>query len=142
MAENTANGATAMTNSVTFSITAATCPRRSSTPAARGPSWPMAVPTKREKITISSTSFRAMASMIEAGMTWARTPGCSTVAMVRPMPREMIPATMNQATVRTPTRPAALPPPMWATPAVRVLNTSGAMTILIKVRKVQVTRPR
>jgi len=46
---------------------------------------------------------------------------------------------MNQPTALKPTRPSALVSPICAMPATRVANTSGAITILIRFRKMVVT---
>ena len=47
-------------------------------------------------------------------------------------------ARMNQPMVLTPTRPMLAASPMWAMPATRVVNTRGAMIILISRRKASV----
>ncbi|MND90790.1 hypothetical protein D3C80_828850 [compost metagenome] len=49
---------------------------------------------------------------------------------------------MNQVMVLTPMRPTEAASSMWAMPATRVVNTSGAMIILISRRKMSVTRLR
>ena len=50
---------------------------------------------------------------------------------------------MNQPMVLAPIRPTAAASSMWAMPATRVVNTSGAMIILISRRKtsVMIDRP-
>ena len=45
---------------------------------------------------------------------------------------------MNQPSVRAPMRPSAAVSPMCAMPVTRVANTSGAMIILIRRRKMSV----
>ena len=62
--------------------------------------------------------------------------------MIRPMVSETIEAVMNQAMVLTPTRPMEAASSMWAMPATRVENTSGAMIILISRRKTSVMMVR
>ncbi|VTO18927.1 Uncharacterised protein [Brevundimonas vancanneytii] len=49
---------------------------------------------------------------------------------------------MNQVMVLTPIRPTEAASSMCAMPATRVVNTSGAMIILIKRRKTSVIRFR
>ena len=46
---------------------------------------------------------------------------------------------MNQPTARKPIRPSAPASPICAIPATRVANTKGAMIILIRFRKTEVT---
>ncbi len=147
---------------------AAPCSTSASTCGARSSMLATAVPTKIENTTICRISFLARASKIEAGTRWVRKsfsvklvtstplavaatsgafsdspePGCSRWTMIRPMVSEMIEAEMNQAMVLAPIRPMAAASSMWAIPATRVVNTRGAMIILINRRKTSVTRLR
>ena len=69
------------------------------------------------------------------------TPGWSTCTMTRPSVSETSEAKMNQPMALAPTRPTAAASSMCAMPATRVENTSGAMIILIRRRKMVVTMP-
>ena len=55
---------------------------------------------------------------------------------------EISEAEMNHPSVLMPTRPMLAESSMWAMPATRVENTSGAMIILISRRKTSVTIDR
>ena len=63
------------------------------------------------------------------------TPGCNRFTSSNPRVRETRLAQMNQPTARTPIRPSAPVSPICAMPATRVAKTSGAMIILIRLRK-------
>ena len=67
------------------------------------------------------------------------TPGCNRVTMTRPRLREKSEAIMNQPSVLKPMRPTVLLSPILAMPTVRVVNTSGAMIILMRRRKISVS---
>ena len=62
--------------------------------------------------------------------------------MTRPRVSDTSDASMNQPSVLTPTRPMAAESPIWAMPPTRVANTSGAMIILIRRRKMSVMMDR
>lgn len=125
--------------------------------------WPSARPKNSANTRICKTSLPAMASMMLLGKTWviksfrfsapvfrfspaadsgsgtfSAWPGCSTLAKIRPMNSEQNEAPMNQPSARLPMRPTERASPMPARPATRVANTSGAMIILIRRRKISV----
>ncbi len=61
-------------------------------------------------------------------------PGCSSSTSASPRTSEITEATMNSARVCPPMRPMVAMSPIFAMPATRVVNTSGAMIILIRRR--------
>ena len=67
-------------------------------------------------------------------------PGCSRVTIKRPTRMERIEELMNQIIALPPTRPMVDVSPRRIMPTVRVLNTRGAITILIKRKKMSVRR--
>ena len=161
-----AKGASFITNSVTFNMIDAACSTRCSTAGALSSSDATAVPTKTEKTTICRISFLAMASKMEVGTRWVMKPcrekasvdaavaaavasgrcmpepGCSSCTMTSPSSNDTTEAPMNQTMVLTPMRPTEAASSIWAMPATRVVNTRGAMIILIRRRKMSVTRFR
>ena len=58
--------------------------------------------------------------------------------MIRPSSSETNDALTNHSIALPPIRPTALVSPICATPTTSVVNTSGAMIILIKRRKMSV----
>jgi len=80
-----------------------------------------------------------LASAGGSGM-FSAAPGCSTLANRQPSSREMMAAVTNHRMALPPTRPTALLSPMLAMPETTVLKTSGAMIILIRRRKMSLTR--
>jgi hypothetical protein len=160
-AQKIASGASFITKPVTFSMTWAPCSASSRICGALLSSEATAVPTNRLNTTICRISFLAMASKIEVGTRWVRkpcrvkvsveaagalaatlvasfstrpAPGCSRWTISRPSSSETAEALMNQPMVLAPIRPTAAASSMWAMPATRVVNTSGAMIILISRR--------
>ena len=127
---------------------------------ARSPSAAAATPNIRENTTICRISLRAIASKAEVGTRCAtkslsesdeaRTlalaptsgrgrfrllPGCRRFTSTRPSSSDTKEAQTNHSIALAPIRPTDLVSPMWATPTTRVENTSGAMIILIRRRK-------
>ncbi|MCY1421053.1 hypothetical protein D9M71_366960 [compost metagenome] len=66
-------------------------------------------------------------------------PGSNRLTSAIPIANEMAEAQTNQAMARKPMRPTERELPMLAIPPTSVANTSGAMIILIKRRKISVT---
>ena len=135
----------------------AICSTSASTAVARSFAAAIAVPTKQENTTICRISLSAIASTMERGTRWltnsvsdsvdetwaappfgsARpTPGWNRCTITSPSVSDTSEAKMNQAIVLPPTRPMAAAPSICAMPATSVENTSGAMIILIRRRKI------
>ncbi len=131
----------------------------------RSGSAPIATEKNTAKITICRISFCAIASAIEVGIRWVRNfsiekaetgrpvdcalsgsvpgklaPGWSRLTMTRPSISETKEALTNQPMVLAKMRPSLEPEPIWAMPPTRVANTSGAMIILIRRRKITAIR--
>ena len=123
-------------------------------------------PANSENTTICRISLVAIASMIDLGTMCEMnslaskallatpdtasaagsasptpTPGASRLTINMPSDSDTIDAVMNHANVRTKVRPTAPPLPIWAMPTTSVDSTSGAMIILISLRKMSVTMP-
>ncbi len=132
--------------------------------APRSPRAPRPTPANSENTTICKISLLASASKIERGTRWVMkvfnakspvattvgvaavgsassrpTPGRISCTMTIPRTSDMRLAPMNHRIVRVPMRPNEVLLPMCATPATSVENTSGAMIIRIKRRKMSVT---
>jgi hypothetical protein len=148
-----------VTCSITF--TSDSSPRTIGAPFS--PTAVSAMPKKTEKITIGSTSFLAIASMIETGTRWTKkswsekggftmplasvtggkgrprpTPGWNRLTNRRPSESETRLASTNQPIDRAPIRPSAEVSPICAMPATSVPKINGAMIILIRRRKMSV----
>ena len=120
----------------------------------------IAKPKKHEKTRICRISLLAIAAKKLDGKTWVKNsfrfmppvlrlvaasfsgnarsrfaPGCSQLANSMPVSSDTSDAVMNHASALPPMRPTALASPMPAMPATTVPNTSGAITILIRRRK-------
>ena len=67
-------------------------------------------------------------------------PGCSSVTMNRPTRIESTDELINHTIALPPTRPIVEVSPSFIMPTVSVLKTKGAMTILIRRRKISVRR--
>jgi hypothetical protein len=130
---------------------------------ARSPSDAQATPKNSENTTICRISLVAIASTTERGTRCATnsfidseatlrlveasasgigrlrlSPGLSRLTRIMPTSSETSEAPTNQAIALTPMRPIDLVSPICATPTTRVENTSGAMIILIRRRKMSV----
>ena len=152
-----------MTNPVTLSMTCETCSTQSMTVCAFEPNDAAAAPKKTEKITICRISLLAKASNALRGTRcvtnsfsdiddvfrfddvptsgngrFSDTPGWRTLTRNMPSSSENSDAVTNQPMVLRPIRPIALVSPMCAMPTTSVENTSGAMIILIRRRKMSV----
>jgi hypothetical protein len=117
-----------------------------------------------EKTTIWRMSFSDIARTIDCGKMWAMnlarskaerstplaasaggmaraspTPGSSALTRIRPSPSETRLAQTNQPKALRPTRPSAVVSPIWAMPTTMVESTSGAMIILMRLRKTVVS---
>jgi hypothetical protein len=66
-------------------------------------------------------------------------PGRSRLTITMPSSSDTSEALTNHAMAFSPMRPIALVSPMCATPTTRVQNTSGAMIILIRRRKMSLS---
>jgi hypothetical protein len=130
---------------------------------ARWPSAAQATPKNSENTTICKISLVAIASTIERGTrcatksfadseatlrlvaAWASgsgrlrlSPGRRMLTRRRPSSSDTSDAEMNHSIALPPMRPTVLGSPIWATPTTSVENTSGAMIILIRRRKMSV----
>ena len=65
-------------------------------------------------------------------------PGRSTLTRIMPTNSDTSDAATNHTIALAPMRPTALVSPICATPTTRVENTSGAMIILMRRRKISV----
>ncbi len=135
------------------------------TPAARSPSDAAATPKNNAKTTICRISLLAIASTALLGTRWVTksfndseaafrlvaapasgngrfrcSPGRRMLTMIRPSSSDTSEALTNHSIALPPMRPTALVSPIWATPTTSVVNTSGAMIILIRRRKTSVKR--
>ena len=63
-------------------------------------------------------------------------PGANRLTRIRPRVRDTSEALTNHSIALPPTRPTAPASDMWPMPTTRVENTSGAMIILMRRRKI------
>ena len=131
----------------------------SSTSLARSPIAAQATPKKIENTTICRISLSTIGRIAESGKTclmkpssvmacasmpeltplttlWTPTPGSNRLTRIRPRASDTSEALTNHSMALPPTRPTAPASDMWPMPTTRVENTSGAMIILIRRRKI------
>jgi hypothetical protein len=68
-------------------------------------------------------------------------PGWSQLTRIAPSVSETTVAPRNQPIVFAPTRPSEAVSPIWTIPETNVAKTNGAISILIRRRKIVVTSP-
>ncbi len=132
---------------------------------AASPRAAAASPKNRENTTICRISLVAIASITLFGMAWVTkslremavaatpelapssgrererpTPGCIRCTITSPRVRDIREASINQPRVLAPMRPTVRVSPILAMPTTRVVNTRGAMIILMRRRKMSVSR--
>ncbi len=132
-------------------------------PFAASPSAAAATPKNSENTTICRISLLAIASTALFGTRWVMnslsdsdatlrlvaasasgsgrfklSPGRSRLTMTMPSSSDTSEAETNHAIALRPMRPIALVSPICATPTTSVENTSGAMIILMRRRKMSV----
>ena len=93
-------------------------------------------------LSVKASVLAAVGAAAAAVSRCSPAPGCSRWTIIRPTNSETTEAPMNQVMVLTPMRPTEAASSMWAMPATRVVNTSGAMIILIRRRKTSVISDR
>jgi hypothetical protein len=163
IAAKTATGASAITYPVTFSMTWESCSTQDTTTPAFSPKAAAPAPKKMEKMTICRISLFAMASMTLRGTRcvtnslndseavfrfvdalasgsgrFSASPGRRMLTSTIPSISDISDAETNQPIVFKPIRPSALLSPMCAMPTTSVENTSGAIIILMRRRKMSV----
>ena len=87
----------------------------------------------------SDEVFRVEEALASGSGRFSDAPGCRRLTRIIPSISESRDALTNQAIVLIPMRPIARVSPIWAMPTTSVENTSGAMIILIRRRKMSVT---
>ena len=158
MAQNTASGASFMTEPVTRGMTWDRPSTVSSTILARAPMAAQATPKKMENTTICRISLSTIGRTALSGKTclmkpssvmawlsmpeltplttlWTPAPGSKMLTRIRPRLRDTREALTNHSMALPPTRPTAPVSAMWPMPTTRVENTRGPMMILISRRK-------
>ena len=87
---------------------------------------------------LSALVFRPAAAPTSGSGTLSASPGRRLLATTSPISREQNEAATNQPSARRPIRPTVRESPMAARPLTSVVNTSGAMIILIMRRNTSV----